>query len=230
MNELEKIEFRYKRREKSVLKNKYSLTHTHILLKVQELEREMIRCLKKHKMLPLNDKKILEIGCGTGQNIIEFIRMGATPENITGNDLLENRLKSAENILPKGVTLIHGDASTLELPYESFDIILQSTVFTSILDDRLKIKIANHIWELLKPDGVILWYDFIHANPYNKDVKAVSIKEIKSLFPYSNISIKRLTLFPFIAESLTKHFYLPYHLLNIFPFLKMHVLCVIKKN
>jgi ubiquinone/menaquinone biosynthesis C-methylase UbiE len=230
MDELDKIELRYKKREKNVPHDKYALTNPHILLKVQEIERKMIRLLRKNKMLPLSNKRILEVGCGTGQNLIEFIRMGANPKNIIGNDLLENRINSARQLLPQDLTLISGDASTLDYPNDSFDIILQSTVFTSILDDQLKIKIAERMWNLLKPGGVILWYDFIHANPYNKDVKAVSIKEIYSLFPNGGIKIKRLTLFPFIAEYVAKRFDFPYYILNIFPFMKMHILCTIRKK
>ena len=155
MDELSEIKLRYKRREESISKNKYALTNAHILLIVQEKEREMIKFLKKYDLLPLQDKTILEIGCGTGQNLIEFIRMGANPKNIIGNDLLENRISTAKKLLPQEVELICDDASTLDLPDNSFDIILQSTVFTSILDDELQIKIANHMCELLKHDNII---------------------------------------------------------------------------
>lgn len=230
MDELSEIKLRYKRREANVRPNKYALTNPHILLLVQEKERETIKLLKKYNMLPLSGKSVLEIGCGTGQNLIEFIRMGATPHDIIGNDLLENRIATAKSLLPEDVSLICGDAATLDLPNNSFDIILQSTVFTSILDDELQIKIANHMWELLKPGGVILWYDFIHANPYNPDVRAVPIKKIHKLFPDVNIKIKRVTLFPFIADFVTRYFYFPYTICNFFPFLRMHVLCIIKKN
>lgn len=229
LDELLEIKSRYKRREKNIPKNKYALTNSHILLIIQEKEREMIKFLKRYGMLPLQDKKILEIGCGTGQNLIEFIRMGAEPKNIIGNDLLENRISTAGKLLPQDVELICQDASTLDLPDNSFDIILQSTVFTSILDDELQIKIANHMCQLLKPNGIILWYDFIHANPFNPDVRAVSIRKIHNLFPQSEIKVKRITLFPFIASFVTRHLYFPYAVFDFFPFLRMHVLCTIKK-
>lgn len=229
MDELSEIRLRYKRREDNIPPDKYALTNPHILLIVQEKERKLLKFLRKYNVLPLFDKKILEIGCGSGQNLVEFIRMGADPQKIVGNDLLENRIAAARKTLPRDVALVCGDASALDLPHQSFDIILQSTVFTSILDDKLQIKIADHMCELLKPGGIILWYDFIHANPFNKDVRAVSVKKIHTLFPNAEIDAKRLTLFPFIAEAVTKHFYFPYSIFDALPFLRMHVFCVIKE-
>ena len=53
----------------------------------------------------------------------------------------------------------------------SQDIVFQSAVLTSILDDEYKKRLANKMWELLKPGGAILYYDFIYNNPKNPDVK-----------------------------------------------------------
>jgi len=44
-----------------------------------------------------------------------------------------------------------------ELPYEdeSFDIVMQFTVFTSILDNEMKIRIAKEMLRVLKPKGIL---------------------------------------------------------------------------
>lgn len=230
MDEVQEIKNRYERRKLNVPAGKYALTNPHILMNVQQKERKLVKLLHKQGMVSLSDKRILEVGCGTGSNIMEFIRFGARPENIIGNDLLENRLKTAKNNLPAGVKLLCGDASKLDLPELSFDIILQSTVFTSILSDSMKKDLAENMWRLLKPGGTIIWYDFVIANPHNPDVRAVPVREIKQLFPFADtIKIKRLTLFPFIAQKVTKRFFTPYLLLCTLP-LKMHVLCAINKS
>ena len=49
----------------------------------------------------------------------------------------------------------------------------------------------------MKPDGIILWYDFIYNNPSNPDVKRVSKKEIINLFSgVDNIQFYKVTLAP----------------------------------
>lgn len=229
MTEVEEIRNRYQRRAERIPAGKYALTNPHVLMGVQEKERKLVRMLIKNDLLPFGDKKILEIGCGTGSNLLDLIRLGAAPENLVGNDLLGDRLEIAQNHLPSGIRFFCCEASTLELPRESFDIVLQSTVFTSILDNALRKRVAQKMWEVTKPGGHILWYDFIHANPYNRDVHAVSEREMKHLFPKGSYQVCRTTLFPFLSARVTRHAYFPYTLLNAFPFLRMHILCLIQK-
>lgn len=112
MNEIDAIKERYKRRGSKVPADKYLLTNPHILLGVQEKERKLVKFLNKYHLIPLRDKKILEVGCGIGSNLIDFIRLGANPKNITGNDLLESRIAAARERLPNDVRLICSDAST----------------------------------------------------------------------------------------------------------------------
>ena len=111
----------------------------------------------------------------------------------------------------------------------SYDIIFQSTVFTSILDDELKIKIAENMWEWLKPGGFILWYDFIYNNPKNPDVKGIKIDEIRSLFPHGKVEYKKVTLAPPINRFVTQIDPLFYNVFNILTFIRTHVLCHIEK-
>ena len=54
----------------------------------QEKERAIIKWIKWAGIEPLKEKKILEVGCGTGTNIIQFIRLGFDPIKITANTSL----------------------------------------------------------------------------------------------------------------------------------------------
>ncbi|MFT9057181.1 MAG: class I SAM-dependent methyltransferase [Ethanoligenens sp.] len=227
--ELDRIKERYAHRGQVVPADKYLLTNPHILLGVQEKERKMVKLLRKNDLVPLRNKKILEVGCGTGSNLLDFLRLGAQPENIRGNDLLENRIAVARKRLPEKVQLFCGDASAQELEKESFDLILQSTVFTSILEDAMQEKLAYRMWSQLKPGGYIIWFDILHGNPYNPDVRAIPLKRIKMLFPQGTFQVERVTLFPFIGQAVTRHVNFPYFILGTLPFLKMHLLCFIRK-
>jgi len=66
-----------------------------------------------------------------------------------------------------------GDASRLPFKDGSFDIVMQFTVFTSILDREVKKAVATEMLRVLKADGIILWYDYHMNNPKNPDVKGI---------------------------------------------------------
>src|SRR6266849_2483898 len=59
----------------------------HVFL-MQERERAALRALLRHGYLPLAGKAVLEVGCGSGTWLRDFIRWGARPEDLTGIDLL----------------------------------------------------------------------------------------------------------------------------------------------
>src|SRR5690606_20407090 len=116
-------------------------------------------------------------------NLLDLIRLGFRPEDLVGNELREDRLAEARACLPASVVLLAGDASALDLEDRSFDIVLQSTVFTSVLDDAFQERLAARMWSLVRPGGGILWYDFTWDNPRNPDVRGVSRRRVRRLFP-----------------------------------------------
>ena len=50
--------------------------------------------------LPLEGRKIADIGCGTGNWLLEFIQWGAKPENLFGIDLNSPRIGEARHEFP----------------------------------------------------------------------------------------------------------------------------------
>src|SRR5439155_3847323 len=109
---------------------------------VQERERRLLALLQRYGFAPLSSKRILEIGCGTGYWLREFIKWGARPENITGIDLLPDRIAEARGLCPEGMNLLCGNAASLRFENSTFDLVLQSTAFTSILDPTMKQQIT----------------------------------------------------------------------------------------
>jgi hypothetical protein len=98
------------------------------------------------------------------------------------------------------------------------------------LDHGFRKKLADRMWALAKPGGGVLWYDFIYDNPRNPDVKGISVSEIRDLFPAGNPKGWRLTLAPPISRFVTKIHPGCYTFFNMFPFLRTHVLCWIRKG
>ena len=227
-DELVKIRERYKRRENINKNIIYNHLNSSVWKSLQERQRGILNYLNLYKK-NVNELRLLEIGCGGGGNLLELLRLGFQPENLVGNDLLSERLDEARHKLPNSINLIKGDASSINYRNNSFDIIYQSTMFTSILDNTLQQNIANKIWDLLKPGGACLWYDFKYNNPNNSDVQGIKLRRIKQLFPNSRISFKRVTLAPPISRFVCNIHPFLYDMFNIIPFLRTHLLCWISK-
>lgn len=172
----------------------------------------------------VSDKKVLEIGAGHGDNYSMLKQFGFKPENIHLNELLPDRANAIRQKYPE-CKLFEGNALNIEFN-EQYDCVFQSTVFTSILEAEIRIKLADKMWSMLKSGGIILWYDFIYNNPSNKDVRKVSVKEVKALFPKANeMKVVSLTLAPPIGRKVGRF----YKLFNL-PFLRSHVLIALKKS
>jgi SAM-dependent methyltransferase len=197
---------------------------------LQEKERTVIEWVRTSSLMPLGNRRLLEIGCGSGTNLLQFLKLGFAPKNMVANELLEERAKMARLNLPRAIEVLEGDALSTDFGCESFDVVVQSTVFTSLLDQDFQKSLAQHLWNIVKPGGGVLWYDFIYDNPKNPDVRGVPICRIRELFPEGTIRTWHVTLAPPISRIVTKVHPRLYDLFNLFPFLRTHVLCWIQKS
>lgn len=172
----------------------------------------------------MEELKMLEIGAGTGGNLLFFHQLGIPYSNIFANELQEERINQLKINYPE-IVVINGNAAEIETNQE-FDVIFQSTVFTSVLSDEMRKSLAEKMWELLCDNGIVLWYDFIYDNPQNKNVKKVTKQEIKSLFPNAKkIQFHSVSLAPPIGRRVGKL----YAFFNKFKFLRTHIIAVIHK-
>lgn len=227
-SELDAIRARYARRA-SLPDDRYSRFNPEVLARVHERQRATTALLSAHGIHSLDGLDVMEVGCGNGGNLIEFLQLGATPERLVGNELLADRLVHARGLLPESVRLFPGDASVLPFGEASFDIVYQSTVFSSILDDALQTRLAAAMWRWVRPGGGVLWYDFTVDNPANRDVRGVPLKRVRELFPLARISVRRITLAPPIGRRVCRVHPRAYDVFNLFLFLRTHVLCWIEK-
>jgi SAM-dependent methyltransferase len=228
-SEIEAIRQRYARRS-TLPTDRYSRFSPDVLARVQERQRALVHLLRAHGVRTLSGRDIIEVGCGTGTNLLELIEFGAEPERLVGNDLLPDRLAQARRILPPTVHLQVGDASDMPFAAHSCDIVYQSTVFSSVLDNALQLKLAEAMWRWLRPGGALLWYDFTFDNPANSDVKGVPLTRVRELFPDGSISHRRITLAPPIARRAMAIHPSLYNLLDAIPLLRTHLLCWIRKS
>jgi hypothetical protein len=227
-SELDAILSRYALRESRPETSRYSWFNPEVHLANLETNLAMQRMFRRAGFSDLSKLTLLEVGCGGGGNMLGFIGWGFDPANLVGNDLIPARLAHARRILPERLRLLEGDASVLECG--QFDIVYQSTVFSSILDDNLQMKLARRMWEMTRPGGAVLWYDLRYDNPKNPHVRGVPPRRIRQLFPESKPIMRRVTLAPPISRRACKISPSLYWLLNALPLLRSHTLCWLPKE
>lgn len=190
----------------------------------QGRQRALIELLTRHATRPVAALDLLEIGCGQGDNLLELLTLGFDPARLVGNELLPDRLAAARARLPAALALHAGDATQLPFAPASFDLVLQSTVFSSLLDDEFQRQLAQRMWSWVRPGGAVLWYDFTWNNPRNPDVRGVPMARLRALFPDGRIDARRVTLAPPLARAVGRWPGVVHAALEALPLLRTHLL------
>ena len=142
---------------------------------------------------------------------------------------LQDRIDVAKRLTTPGVTWECGSAHRLRFQAASFDLVLQSTVFSSILDLTMRRQIATEMLRVLRPGRFVLWYDFFPNNPANPDVRGLRKAAIRGLFPSCRILWRRITLAPPIARIVGPIWAPMYRFLSASKILCTHHLALIEK-
>jgi 2-polyprenyl-3-methyl-5-hydroxy-6-metoxy-1,4-benzoquinol methylase len=98
--------------------------------------------------LKIRDARILEAGCGTGWLSDKLSEFG----KVTGVDLGSKIIETAQLTYPQ-VDFRSGDVHTLDLPVNSFDVIVTSEVLSHVPDQPYFI---HRLAELLKRGGFLI--------------------------------------------------------------------------
>jgi SAM-dependent methyltransferase len=217
---------RYARRHVGDL---YSPLRPEVWLTLQERQRALLRRFAAQGIGDLAPLRLTEVGCGAGGNLLELLRLGFRPEHLAGLELLPARHAEARQLLPAAVQLTLGDATLADVAPASQDLVLQSTVFSSLLDDAFQQRLADTMWSWLKPGGAVVWYDFTIDNPRNADVRGVPLRRLRQLFPQGQVHADRVTLAPPLARVVCRWHPGFYGLFNALPLLRTHLLAWVQK-
>jgi ubiquinone/menaquinone biosynthesis C-methylase UbiE len=195
------------------------------LLALYQRERLLLSRLGAMCEKELRQLDILEVGCGSGGDLVRLVGHDADPARVHGIDLREDVIAIARHRLPSADLRV---ANAAELPYadRSMDLVLQSTMFSSILDARLREQVAAEMTRVVRPTGLIASYDF-WINPLNRDTRGLSRRELRKLFPSHRVEFRFVTLGPPIARLVAPRSYHLAAALQAVPVLRSHVLAFI---
>jgi ubiquinone/menaquinone biosynthesis C-methylase UbiE len=224
-----RISAEYERRARELPAGFYAWSKPSNLLFHEHALRGCIRMLHRASLFPLTGRRIADIGCGDGTWLLEFLQWGADPAALCGIDLSAERIAWARRRIPQADLRV-GSASELPWPDESFDLVSQFTVFTSILDPALKRAVAAEMLRILKPGGAILWFDFRVSNPANPQVCGIPAREIRSLFAGCEIALASVLLAPPLSRLIARWSWTLAELLHALPMFRTHYAGIICKK
>jgi SAM-dependent methyltransferase len=227
MDQQQRIRLQYSRRTGRVSPDRYAVSNNSVFWGIQQIDAVTRAHLMSLGVSPFTDARLFEVGCGSGDNLLRFLRWGFDPGRLAGCELLEDRWTMSRARLPEATSLHLADFVDLDLQ-QQFDVVYQSTVLSSVMDDDYQRRIADRMWAITRPGGVVLSYDFAFNNPSNPDVRKVPVSRIQDLFPEGTLKQTRLTLAPPVARRLERH-RMMFHLLSKVPLLLTHRLVSVTK-
>ena len=114
------------------------------------------RDLAVFAMGPLENKKILDVGCGyEALYLLTFLKQGAA--SVSGQDISEKVVQNALKESKKNnftCDIRVGDCAKLQFPDNSFDLVFSGDVFEHITDQQ-KMDCIREIFRVLKPGGTV---------------------------------------------------------------------------
>lgn len=228
MSELDRIRAAYARRRREGREARYTVFDRANLFRLLHLERALVEALAAERLTDLDTLRALDVGCGGGWWLRTLLRWGARPAHLAGIDLLPESVAAARGIHPE-LLIACGSAERLPFPDRTFDLVSQFTVFSSILDQPMRQRIAAEMLRVLRPGGVVLWYDFT-VNPRNRDTRGIGRRELQALFPGCSARVRRVTLAPPLARRLAPRAWPLAVALESVPWLRTHLLATLTRE
>ncbi len=220
MGELDRVLRVYRARAARDASRRYAADDPANRLRLEALEREAFALVEEATGRLAADLRWLDLGCGGGWWLRTLAARGVPPQRRHGCDL------RAELASAGGAAVVRAAIDRLPYRGDSFDVVSQFTVFSSVLDPAVRGAAARQALRVLRPGGVVLWYDFLW-NPLNRDTRGLGARDVRDLFPGAATVVRRVTLAPPLARPLARCASRLHALAYRLPWLRSHLLCVI---
>ncbi len=219
----------YARRERDIDRARYARWQPSMALLLGTTRRVAAQMLQQQNAFPGPATRCLEVGHGSLGWLGDLITWGVPEGHIHGIEMDAHRANAARQALPNADIRI-GDAASLPWPDESFDLVIVSVVFTSILDTSVRQRVAHEINRVLARRGALLWYNFARNNPSNRQVRKVGRREVRQLFPNFHGALRSITLAPPLARAVAPVSWVLATALEAIPLLRTHLIGVLVKD
>jgi SAM-dependent methyltransferase len=176
------------------------------LFRVQAEERLFLKALRKHGFRTLAGCKILDVGCGFGYWLRRYREWGALPHDLHGVDILEERIQAARYHSLPGIDLRCCNAMDLDFEDASFDMVSMFLVLSLVPDEQTRIQVAAEVARVLRPGGIVLWYDFRYRPPRGgAEMIAMTRERIARAFPGFELRLHSASAVPPITRRLARY-------------------------
>lgn len=191
MSEVDRVRAAYERRDDL---DRYDLAAPDIQAIDALRRRSWSRAIRRHDV-----QTVLEVGSGVGFALGWMSNLGV--RLLVGADLIHERLVSAATLSP-GVRRVEADGRHLPVRDASLDAVVCSTLFSSILSEAVAREVAADVSRVLRPGGIVLWFDMRWSNPQNPDVRKVARRDLERWFPGFELDVASAVLAPPVARRL----------------------------
>jgi ubiquinone/menaquinone biosynthesis C-methylase UbiE len=164
--------------------------------------------------------RILDAGCGTGWCLRALLDAGVQAERLHGVDIQEERVASARAAVP-GAEIDVGDVRGLPFPDESFTLVLQLTLLSSLGSREAIREALGEGMRLLAPGGLLLIYEPRVPNPLNRHTLLIRDSDLDAAGITSREQLS-LTVVPALARRLGRRTEDRYERLAHLPFVRTH--------
>lgn len=129
----------------------------------------LIEALREHgiETADMAGLSVVELGCGWGRNLHQFVEMGIPARNIAGIDLIEHFIAFGRSQNP-AFNLAAGDATRTPLGDSAFDIVLLHTVLSAITERDLHANLLREARRLVRPAGLVIVFDIADSYPVGR--------------------------------------------------------------
>lgn len=125
--------------------------------------------------------RVLDVGCGNGASLLQFIRLGFRPANLVGIDTDEERIARGRAELP-GIEFRVESADSLPFAAETFDLVVESTMMGTLESKPLLAAIATEMVRVTRKGGHVMLIDWRYSRKGSGVKTAINPAMIADLF------------------------------------------------
>ena len=209
------------------------LRNPEVLFQTFAIDRANIAALRSLS-LDKATTRILDVGCGSGAGLLQFIRLGFNPANLAGIDSDSSRIEEGKLFLP-GVDLGVADAAAMPFEDGAFDLVFESTMLGTLESQSLLAAIASEMIRVTRSGGHIMLADWRYSRKGSGVKTAISSSKIAELFGVGRLTRvvhqERGALVPPLGRRLSRFAPSLYFLVQaLLPFASGQVTTVLRKN